>query len=169
MIFSNENVRRQDRLLDEERAMEIIKEGEYGILSMRTENGDGAYGIPISYVWDRGNSIYLHCAPAGRKLDCIDACRHVSFCIVGKTKVVPENFTTAYESVVLECTAHRSLHEAERMSALSLLLSKYCPEDKVRGIEYANKSFPRTEIIRLDIERISAKCKRTGKAAGTGQ
>ncbi len=160
MIFSNEQVRRQDRLLDEARAMEIVKEGEYGVLSMMSEDGEGGYGIPVSYVWDRGNSIYLHCAPAGRKLRCIDACPAVSFCIVGKTQVIPDRFTTAYESVVLECTAHRSLHEAERMSALSLLLSKYCPDDKMRGIEYANKSFARTEIIRLDIERVSAKCKR---------
>ena len=157
MEFNNSQIRRQDRLLDEERAMEIIKEGEYGVLSMQAEDGEGAYGIPVSYVWDRGNSIYIHCAPAGKKLRCIDACHKVSFCIVGKTKVIPDKFTTAYESVVLDCTAHRSLHEAERMSALSLLLSKYCPNDKIRGIEQANRSFARTEIIRLDIGRISAK------------
>ena len=110
MEFNNSQIRRQDRLLDEERAMEIIKEGEYGVLSMQAEDGEGAYGIPVSYVWDRGNSIYIHCAPAGKKLRCIDACHKVSFCIVGKTKVIPDKFTTAYESVVLECTAHRSLN-----------------------------------------------------------
>ena len=73
MEFNNTQVRRQDRLLNETRSFEILKEGEYGILSMCTENGDGAYGIPLSYVWDRGNSIYIHCAPIGRKLTCIDA------------------------------------------------------------------------------------------------
>ena len=62
MEYTNQDVRRQDRLLDEARAFEILKEGEFGILSMRTEEGDGAYGIPINYVWDRGNSIYIHCA-----------------------------------------------------------------------------------------------------------
>lgn len=159
MRFNNHNVRRQDRLLDESGAYEILKEGEYGILSMITEDGNGAYGIPLSYVWDRGNSIYIHCAPVGRKLDCIDAHSGVSFCVVGKTKVRPDKFTTAYESVVMKCTAHHSLHDAERMSALSLLVSKYCPDYKMKGIEYAEKSFHRTEIIRLDIEEISGKCK----------
>lgn len=159
MKFTNEKVRRQDRLMDETRAFELLKEGEYGYLSMQSEDANGAYGIPVSYVWDKGNSIYLHCAPVGRKLACIDACRNVSFCVVGRTKVIPGQFTTAYESVVLKCTAHRSLHEAERMSALSLLLSKYSPEYRVQGIEYAGKSFHRTEIIRLDIEEISAKTK----------
>lgn len=84
MEYTNQDVRRQDRLLDEARAFEILKEGEFGILSMRTEEGDGAYGIPINYVWDRGNSIYIHCAPVGRKLRCIDACPNVSFCVTGR-------------------------------------------------------------------------------------
>ena len=35
MEYINQDVRRQDRLLDEARAFEILKEGEFGILSMR--------------------------------------------------------------------------------------------------------------------------------------
>lgn len=159
MEYKNESVRRQDRLLERERAMELLREAEYGVLSMQNENGEGAYGIPVSFVWDRGNSIYLHCAPAGRKLDCIRKCNKVSFCIVGHTHVVPDKFTTEYESVVLRCEAHISLHEAERMSALSLLVSKYAPAHKAVGMDYAGKSFHRTEIIRLDIQEFSGKCK----------
>ena len=54
MKFDNSTIRRQDRTLEQERAFEILKEGEFGILSMRAEDGNGAYGIPLSYVWDRG-------------------------------------------------------------------------------------------------------------------
>ena len=68
MKFNNKEIRRQDRLLDEKRVFEILKDGEYGVLSMQEENGEGAYGVPLSYVWDRGNSIYIHCAPSGHKL-----------------------------------------------------------------------------------------------------
>lgn len=32
MKFDNGSVRRQDRLMDEERAYEILKQGEYGVL-----------------------------------------------------------------------------------------------------------------------------------------
>ena len=160
MKFTNEHVRRQDRTLHETRAFEILKEGEFGILSMQTENGEGAYGIPLNYVWDRGNSIYIHCAPVGRKLQCIDRCNRISFCVIGKTKVLPERFTSAYESVVIQGYAYHSLPDAERMSALSLFISKYCPEYKIKGMEYAEKSFFRTEIIRIDIQEISAKSKK---------
>lgn len=159
MKFTNEHVRHQDRTLNETRAFEILKEGEFGILSMQSENGDGAYGIPLSYVWDRGNSIYIHCAPVGRKLNCIDRCNRVSFCVIGRTKVLPEQFTTAYESVVVQGEAYHSLPDAERMSALSLFISKYCPEHKIKGMTYAEKSFFRTEIIRIDIQEISGKSK----------
>ena len=46
------------------------------------------------------------------------------------------------------------------MKALELLLDKLSPEDKVVGMKYAEKSFHRTEIIRLDIDNWSGKCKR---------
>ena len=46
----NDTVRRQDRLLDETRSIELLRESEYGVLSMVSE-GEG-YGIPINYVWN---------------------------------------------------------------------------------------------------------------------
>ena len=34
MKYNNDNVRRQDRLLEEDRAYALLREGEYGVLSM---------------------------------------------------------------------------------------------------------------------------------------
>ena len=159
MDFDNSDVRRQDRLLGEERACEILRQGEYGVLSMQAESGRGAYGIPVSFAWDGENAIYMHCAPQGRKLRCIDACAEVSFCVVGRTKVIPAGFTTAYESIVVRGRAERGLGDDERLKALALLLDKYCPDDKETGLQYARKSFARAEIIRLDILSASGKSK----------
>lgn len=119
----------------------------------------GGYGVPVNYVWDGVNSIYIHCAPEGRKLRCIEQCGIVSFCIVGTTEVQPAQFTTLYESILLNCRAHTGLSPQERWNALEYLLDKYSPEDKVVGRQYAEKSFHRTEIIRLDIVSWSGKCK----------
>jgi len=156
MKYTNESVRRQDRLLNEETARSILKQGEYGVLSMQTENC-GAYGIPISYAWDEKHSIYAHCAHEGRKLRCIDLCNKVSFCVVGKTTVLPSKFSTEYESIVLCCSAHRGLPADERMKALMLLLEKYSPNDMEKGKKYAENSVEKTEIIRLDIIEWSGK------------
>ena len=104
--------------------------------------------------------LYLYPLRPSRQKTELHRRMHKCFLLRSRThKVIPGEFTTAYESIVLRCTAHHSLHEAERMSALSLFLSKYCPNDKIKGLEYAQKSFHRTEIIRLDIEEISAKSK----------
>jgi len=158
MIYSNSDVRRNDRLLDEPLATKLLETGEHGVLSMYSEE-TGAYGIPINYVWDGTEFIYLHCAPDGRKLQCIDENNIVSFCVVGKTDVISEKLTIEYESIILQCLAHRNLDKDERMNALSLILDKYSPQDKTIGMKYAEKSFQRTEIIRLDIKRWSGKCK----------
>ena len=159
MKYNNGNVRRQDRLLEEDRAYALLREGEYGVLSMTTPTG-GAYGIPLNFVWDGQENIYIHCAPRGRKLDCIALYPEVSFCVIGNTHVVPEQFSTNYSSIVLTCRARTSLSPEERMHALRLLMEKYTPEHLAAGEKYAEKSFHRTEIIRLQIVEFSGKCKR---------
>ena len=55
MNYTNEQIRRQDRLLEKEKAISLLKNGEYGVLSMQDEE-NGAYGVPINYVWNKKNS-----------------------------------------------------------------------------------------------------------------
>ena len=158
MKYSNKNVKRQDRLLDEKSAKKILANGEYGVLSMLT-NENKAYGIPINYVWNTKHSIYLHCALDGRKIESIDLHNKVSFCIIGKTKIISNKFTTAYESIILDCIAYRNLQNEEKINALELLIDKYSPENKAQGEKYIKKLINRTEIIRLDIIEYSGKAK----------
>lgn len=159
MEYRNDQVRRQDRLLDQQEALQLLDKAEYGVLSMQLPEG-GGYGIPINYVWDGASSLYIHCAPEGKKLDCLRQHPEVSFCIVGQTEVQPSHFTTTYESILLRCQAHTDLPEEERRKALELILTKYSPQDKEIGLKYAEKSFHRTAAIRLDILTWSGKCKK---------
>lgn len=158
MKYVNETVRRQDRLLSEERALQLIKVSEYGVLSMVAADGE-AYGLPLNYVWDGAHSLYIHCAPEGKKLRALEHNPHVSFCIVGNTNLLPARFTTEYESVVMKCHAVTALDDDEKRHALRLLIDKLAPEYKEVGIKAAEKSFHRVGIIRLDIIEFSGKCK----------
>ncbi len=162
MKYVNSGVRRQDRLLDEREATEILSSGEFGFLSMVETAADGSsgYGVPISYVWDGGSVIYFHCAPEGHKLDCLRRNSKVSFCVVGQTNVISHQFTTAYESVLVRGTATAEVSAEERMKALEMILDKYSPKDKEVGLKYAEKSFGRTAVIRMDISTVSGKAKR---------
>lgn len=158
MKYDNTTVRRQDRLLQEENAVRLLKNGEYGYLSLIRDNGK-PYGIPISYVWDGKSTIYLHCAPTGTKLQCMAHVPEVSFCVVGRTNIIPRQFTTEYESILLTCHASTNLNENEKMEALKLLIGKYAPDDVNAGLKAAAKSLHRTEIIRLDVQQWSGKAK----------
>ena len=158
-LFDNSHVRRQDRLLPEERAWQLLKEAEWSVLSMVDDEGK-PYGIPVSHVWDGGKHIYIHCAPQGRKLNAIGAHGEVSLCVVGRVNLLPERFTTEYESIVVSGTATTSLPDDEKRAALSLLIDKLSPEHKVVGMKYAAGSFHRLQIFRIEILQMSGKQKR---------
>lgn len=162
MKYNNETVRRRDRLMDETRALELLRTSEYGVLSMVADGG--GYGIPINFVWDGKDSIYIHCAPEGRKLRALEEHPEVSLCLVGHVHLLLGKFTTEYESAIFFGKAHLHLTEEERMKALHLLIDKLSPDFKELGDKYAHKSFHRTEIIRVDFSTFTGKRKSVPQA-----
>ena len=152
------NIRRKDRTLGNERTMQLLKKGEYGFLAMCGKNGYG-YGIPMNYVLEEKN-IYFHCATEGFKLENILKNNRVSFCVVGNTQILPEQFSTAYESaLVFGCIIYH-LSEDERYKALDLLIAKYSSGFADVSKKYISQSFHRTGILRLNIEHISGKSRK---------
>ena len=156
MRFDNSQVRRQDRLLGEAEALELLRLGEYGVLSMHSP--EGAYGVPVNYVLD-GDVIYVHCAPEGRKLRSVEYDPKVSFCVVGNVSLMPEEFTTHYSSVIVEGCASMVVYEQEKRCALRRLIEKYSPQYVESGNAAIQRSAHRTAIIAIKVESVSAKCK----------
>ncbi len=159
MIYDNSKVRRQDRLMDEERAKEILNTSEFGILSM-IDNEGLPYAVPINFIWDNESSIYVHCAMEGKKLKALEHNPNISFCVVGNVHLIPNKFTTEYESVILRGKANINLTDEEKGKAINMILQRFSPNDLEVGMKYAAKSFPRTKIIRLDFTEFSGKRKR---------
>lgn len=158
MQFDNSEVRRQDRLMEEDEAVLLLRQGEYGFLALAGGDAQGGYGIPINYVFD-GESIWFHCAPVGEKLRRAALCGLATFCVVGNTQVRPDKFSTAYESVMAFGDVAVVEDDETKLKALELLIGKYSPEYTEKGAEYARKSLSRTAILRMKIRRISAKAK----------
>lgn len=154
-------VRRQNRVLeDKNRINELLNETEFGFLSLGAGENGYPYGIPLSYAYDEStNSLYFHCASEGHKLDAIAKNNKVSFCIVGVTKPIAEEFTTLYESVIVFGTANTELSDEEKRKALRLLVKKYSPGFEEIGEKYMDKSWDRTAVFRIEIEHITAKAK----------
>ena len=151
------NIRRKDREITTREAIEILDSAEYGVLSTVGKDGQ-PYGVPLSYVY-RNSSIYFHCALIGQKLDNIADNPRVSFCVVGKTKVLPFKFATEYESAVAFGLASE-VYGNERYNALVWLLEKYCPDFVDEGKQYIGLKDKATKVIKIEISHVSGKARR---------
>ena len=151
-------MRRKDKALQDENALQLLRDGEYGVLSTVDDDGQ-PYGVPLNYVYIDG-CVYFHCALVGHKLDNIAANEKVSFCVVGRTDVMPSEFSTGFESVVTFGTAAVVVGE-ERYRALVGLLEKYCGDYLEEGRDYINRLDKQTTVVRIRLDRVTGKAKIT--------
>ena len=151
-------MRRIDRQRDETFARELLHRCEYAVLS--TVNPDGSpYCIPISPVLVE-NTIYFHCALEGQKVENILNNARVCLACVDKTHLVPEHFTTEYQSAVVTGEAHMVDSEAEKRFALRKLCEKYTPNHMHLVEQNIDKSIHRTGICAIVIDSITGKEKK---------
>ena len=129
-------IRRKDREISSSEALALLERGEYGILSTCGPDGQ-PYGIPLSYCV-LNNAIYFHCALEGRKLLNSAVENRVSFCVVGKTEILPDHFATRYESVITSGRVEEVTGD-EKQRALEGLLVKYSREYYSEGLDYLKK------------------------------
>ena len=150
-------MRRQDRQISESEAIEILQKGEFGVLSMCTPDS-GGYGIPLNYAL-KNKAIYFHCALEGSKLEYLRQNNRVSFCVIGRTNVLPSQFGTVYESAIASGVV-TEVEGEEKHEALMLFLEKYSADYIQEGTEYMIKAFKRVKVIKLSIETITGKARK---------
>lgn len=150
-------VRRTDREITIDEARGILVNAEYGVLSTVDREGQ-PYGVPLSFVY-RDNAIYFHSALNGHKLDNIGHNAKVCFSAVGRTKILPDQFATEYESAIAFGIASE-IDGSKRNDALLWLLEKYCPDYLEQGKQYIGQKDLATKVIRIEISHISGKARR---------
>ena len=150
-------MRRQDRQISEEEAVAILASGEYGVLSTVAPNG-APYGLPLNYCLLE-HKIYFHVALVGKKLEHIAADPRVSFCVVGKTQIQPEKFSTRYKSCIVEGVTAEVFGE-EKLAALIALVAKYSPDFTAEGAAYIDKAAAKTRVFAITVTAITGKARR---------
>ncbi|MCP4115337.1 MAG: pyridoxamine 5'-phosphate oxidase family protein [Desulfobacteraceae bacterium] len=147
-------MRRKEKQLPMEETLEIIKKGDYGVLS--TVGTDGRpYAVPINYACHDGK-IYFHCAMDGHKVDNMEVDPRVSFCVVGDTEIVPKKFSTFFRSAVLFGTA-KEVFDEEKETGFLALLNRYCKENMENGKRYMTNAWNKTRIYKIEIEHMTGK------------
>lgn len=150
-----QKMRRQDRLVSEERAREIMKNAEYGVLMTADTEGQ-PYGVAVSHVMD-GDKIYFHCALEGRKLENLRVNPKVCMTCVSNTYVDAEKYTHRYESAIAEGIAAVVSDREEKLYALRLICGKYAPHSFKDTDDYIIPKMDMTGVVRIDIETLSGK------------
>ncbi len=134
-------MRRKDKAMQDGAIIGLLQNGEYGVLST-VDGNEQPYGVPLNYVL-MNNCIYFHCALEGHKLDNLALNHKVSFCVVGRTNLLPAEFSTEFESVIVFGRAS-VIEGEERYQALNALIEKYSPEFVSEGSAYIEKFDSRT-------------------------
>ena len=152
-------MRREKCELSKETAEKILREGIFGVLALSGDEGY-SYAVPINYAYSDGK-IYFHSAKTGHKLDAIKNNEKVSFCVVERHEVVPEEFTSYFTSAIAfgKIKILDDENFDEKLHALELLADKYSPNVSQDLREKELKRVSAVSIMILEIEHL------TGKAA----
>lgn len=149
-----ELIRKDKKIKTEKEIESILIQGEYGILSTSDKNNT-PYGVPLNYVY-KNKIIYFHSAPKGHKLDNISENTEVSFCVVGKTRIIPEKFSTEFESVIIKGKAFEA-SEDEARQALLYLVEKYSRDYMEKAVKRISSTQKLPKVIGIQIEGINGK------------
>lgn len=148
-------MRRSERQMDLAWAQALLVRAEYGILATVDRAGQ-PYGVPLSFTYDGSDSIYLHCAPEGHKLDNLRANPQACFTVVGRTQVLPHQFSTVYESAIAFGNVSE-LDGEEKRAALRLIAAKYNPGEDAANEAYIEANFTRVAVLHFTITHLTGK------------
>ncbi|MBW2368621.1 MAG: pyridoxamine 5'-phosphate oxidase family protein [Deltaproteobacteria bacterium] len=148
-------IRLDERALEKEEAVEIVKKGSYGVLSTVGEDGY-PYGVALNYAFYDG-AICFHCAVEGHKVDNINFNEKVSFCVVTKSEVLSNKFDTDFESAIVFGKAAEVQEDIEKEKILMSFFEKYAPDHIEAGKNYLEKNYSATKVIKIVIDHITGK------------
>jgi len=149
-------MRRKKQIPKNDEALKILEKGKSGVLALLGDNGY-PYAVPISYVY-HDSRLYFHGSKNGHKIDAIRKYEKASFCVINEDRIVPEEYTTYFRSVVAFGKIHIMENEHEMKKAIQILAAKYHPADSVQGREEAIlREWKPLCMIEFDIEHLSGK------------
>lgn len=128
------------------------------VLHLALLDGDRSYTIPVNFGFE-GESIYIHSAPEGKKIDLIRKNNQVAFQAETGLEIVhkstPDKCGMLYRSVAGYGRAFIVGSREEKKLGLELLMDHY--HDKKHGNWEFGKCLDEVCIIRIEIESITGK------------
>jgi nitroimidazol reductase NimA-like FMN-containing flavoprotein (pyridoxamine 5'-phosphate oxidase superfamily) len=151
-------MRRKDREMSKEFALDVVDKCEYAVISMIDVEGM-PYCLPITIARDNDN-VYFHCGPEGLKVDSLKANPEICMTCVGDTQRATDKFTTEFESAILRGRAEEVIDTNEKVHALKIICQRHTPANMDAFDEAIAKSLFRTSVWKVAIREITGKRKK---------
>ena len=149
-------LRRKRQALSRADCEAVLSRGTSGVLALAGDDGY-PYAVPLSYLYEDGKLLF-HCAKAGHKLDAVARCDKASFCVIDQDRVVPEEYTTYFRSVIAFGRIRVIGDDGERRAAVERLALKYHPGDTPENRNrYIDKEWAPLCMLEMTVEHLSGK------------
>lgn len=147
-------MRRNKQELTQQECEEILTQTTSGVLSVLGDEGY-PYGVPISHTYAEG-TLYFHCALEGHKIDALRAEPKCSFTVIAADRVVENEYTSRYRSVI--AFGHMRFLEGEEKRAAALVLANHLsPSMAKTNPQHVESGLAHMEMLALDIEYLTGK------------
>ena len=151
-----QEMRRKRQALSSEEISAVLNKGTSGVLALSGDN-DYPYAVPISYVYD-GEKLYFHCAKSGHKLNAVQRNAKASFCVIDQDKIIPEEYTSYFRSVIVFGRIQVIKDEDKKRQAIEKLAVKYAPQDsEERRREAIDREWKPLCMLEMTIDHMSGK------------
>ncbi len=148
-------MRRKDKQVSSELALEWLKNGSSGVLSLVDESGM-PYCVPVSYIY-HADAIWIHGAREGKKLECIANNDNACFCVFKDHGPISEKYSVRYESAIVQGKANIVKFVPMVEEVLYMISKKYTDNDDDAIMRYIEKGIGNVAIIRISIDEITGK------------
>ena len=149
-------MRRFKQQISEEECIRILKEEPRGVLSMIGDEGY-PYGIPLDHWYDEADGkLYFHCAKEGHKLDAIERCDKVSYCVYDKGFRKDGEWALNINSVVI-FGRMKLVSDADKTREICTNLCRKFTDDEDYLQKELINALPRVQCLEMTIEHMTGK------------
>lgn len=142
--------------ISEEECIRVLKEQKRGVLSMIGDDGY-PYGVPINHWYcEEDGKLYFHGGLKGHRIDAIERCDKVSFCVYDEGYKKDGEWALNVNSVIVFGRIAKVTDREKMIRICSDLTRKFTDDEAYleRELKY---SLQRTSLLELTIEHMTGK------------
>ena len=149
-------MRRIKQQITEKACIEVLMNEPRGVLSVWGEDGY-PYGVPLDHWYSEADGkLYFHGAKEGHKLDAIQKCDKVSYCVMDKGFRKEGEWALNIRSVIVFGRMHIVEDEDKKREICTKLCQKFT-DDKAYLEKEMTNAFPRVCCLELVPEHMTGK------------